>query len=154
MSIEYRRNVSGALTSTNNLGYLVLQLVIVIAIETKIVYKDSSTILINFIKGIQYSNDQARQEQYFIDPPTSLSRLSLIFKKGQKIDNKGLLQYQDRIQILYYTVLRQEIIIRNYNNIAIGYYGNIRTCKILRRKYQQQNINSNITTYIKSYNVY
>jgi len=28
-----------------------------------------------------------------------------------------------------------EIIIRNYNNIAIGHYGNIRTYKILRRKY-------------------
>ncbi len=52
MSIEYRRNVSGALTSTNSLGYLVLRSVIVIAIATKIVYKDSSNILINFIKGI------------------------------------------------------------------------------------------------------
>jgi len=30
----------------------VLRSVVVIAIETKIVYKDSSTILINFIKGI------------------------------------------------------------------------------------------------------
>ncbi len=59
-STERRRNVSGALTSTNNLGYLVLRSVVVTAIETKTVYKDSSTILINFIKGIQYSDDWAR----------------------------------------------------------------------------------------------
>ncbi len=51
-SIESVRNVSGKLTGTNNIGYLVLRLVVVIAIKAEIVYKDSNKILINFIKGI------------------------------------------------------------------------------------------------------
>ncbi len=44
--------MSGKLTGTNNIGYLVLRLVVVIAAKAEIVYKDSNEILINFIKGI------------------------------------------------------------------------------------------------------
>ncbi len=44
--------MSGELTGTNNIGYLVLRLVVVIATKAEIVYKDSNEILINFIKGI------------------------------------------------------------------------------------------------------
>ncbi len=52
ISIESVRDISGKLTGTNNIGYLVPRLVVVIAAKAEIVYKDSNKILINFIKGI------------------------------------------------------------------------------------------------------
>jgi len=52
ISIESVRNVSRKLIGTNNIGYLMLRLVVVIATKAKIVYKYSNKILINFIKGI------------------------------------------------------------------------------------------------------
>ena len=152
-STERRRNVSGALTGTDSLGYLVPRSVVVAAMATETAYEDSSNILINFIKGIQHSDDWARQEQYFVDPPAGSSGPSLVFKKGWKTDDEGLLRYQDRIWIPRCTALRQEIIMRNHDDVAAGHYGNTRTCEISRRKYWWQNMTSDVTTYIKSCDV-
>ncbi len=37
--------------------------------------------------------------------------------------------------------------------MAVGYYSNIRTYEILKRKYWWQNMTSNVSNYIKTYNV-
>jgi len=152
-STERTRNVSGELTGTGNLGYLVPRSVVVAATKAETAYEDSADILVNFIKGIQHSDDWARQKQYLEDPPAGSSGPSLVFKKGWKTDDEGLLRFQQRIWIPHCAALRQEIIKRNHDDVTAGHYGNTRTCEILKRKYWWQNMTSDVSEYIKTCDV-